>query len=100
MADQPGKGKRVALFATCVNDAMFPQTARAVVTVLERLGCSVDFPPAQTCCGQVFTNSGYWDQSLPLVRNYVAAFAGYDYIVAPSGSCVGSVREQHEMLAR
>ena len=91
---------RVALFATCVNDVMFPDTPKAVVTVLERMGCTVDFPTAQTCCGQIFTNTGYYDAALPAVRAYVRAFEGYDYVIAPSGSCVGSVRHQHPMLAR
>ncbi|MDQ7992909.1 MAG: (Fe-S)-binding protein [Propionicimonas sp.] len=93
-------GPRVALFATCINDMMFPDTPKAVVTVLERLGCTVEFPMAQTCCGQMFTNTGYFDAAVPAVRAYVEAFEGYDYIVAPSGSCAGSVRHQHPMLAR
>ena len=96
---RPGSGLRVALFATCINDTMFPQTPKAVVTLLERLGCTVEFPMAQTCCGQMFTNTGYFDEALPTVRAYVDAFAGYDYVVGPSGSCIGSVREQHPMLA-
>ena len=79
---------------------MFPDTPKAVVTVLERMGCTVDFPMAQTCCGQMFTNTGYYDAAVPAVRAYVEAFEGYDYIVAPSGSCAGSVRHQHPMLAR
>lgn len=91
---------RVALFATCINDMMFPDTPKAVVTVLERMGCTVEFPMAQTCCGQMFTNTGYYDSAVPAVRSYVKAFEGYDYIVAPSGSCAGSVRHQHPMLAR
>ena len=94
------KGPRVALFATCVNDMMFAETPKAVVKVLERLGCTVEFPMAQTCCGQMFTNTGYYDAAIPAVRAYVDAFEGYDYIVAPSGSCTGSVRHQHPMLAR
>ncbi len=69
------------------------------MTVLERLGCTVEFPLEQTCCGQMFTNTGYFDAAIPDVRNYVKAFAGYDYIVGPSGSCVGAVRHQHPMLA-
>lgn len=90
----------VALFATCVNDAMFPGTPRAVLTVLERLGCTVDFPMAQTCCGQMFTNTGYPDEAVGAVRAYVEAFEAYAHVVAPSGSCVGSVREQHVLVAR
>ena len=89
----------VALFATCFNDLMWPETPKAVVRLLRRLGCAVDFPLAQTCCGQMFTNTGYFKEALPSVRNYVEAFAGYDAIVAPSGSCVGSVRHQHRDIA-
>jgi L-lactate dehydrogenase complex protein LldE len=93
------QGLTVALFATCINDVMFPGTPKAVVSVLERLGCRVEFPLEQTCCGQMFTNTGYFDAAVPSVRNYVKAFSGYDYIVGPSGSCIGAVRHQHPMLA-
>ena len=96
----PGSGKTVALFATCINDTMKPSIPIATVTVLERLGCRVVYPPRQTCCGQIMTNTGYWKEALPTVRNYVSSFGDYDYVVGPSGSCVGSVRHQHEMLAR
>ncbi len=89
----------VALFATCINDTMFPQTPKAVVRLLERLGCRVEFPLQQTCCGQMFTNTGYFHEAMPSVRNYVDTFEAYDYVVGPSGSCVGSVRDQHPMLA-
>jgi len=91
---------RVALFATCFNDTMWPEAPRATVTLLERLGCTVEFPRAQTCCGQMFTNTGYADEATPLVRAFVDVFDDYEYVVAPSGSCVGSVREQHPWLAR
>ena len=89
----------VALFATCINDLMFPETPKAVVRLLERLGCTVDFPLSQTCCGQPFTNTGYFKEAMPSVRNFVETFEPYDYVVGPSGSCVGSVRDQHPMLA-
>ncbi|MFT4225680.1 (Fe-S)-binding protein [Micropruina sp.] len=89
----------VALFATCINDTMFPETPKAVVRLLERLGCRVDFPLQQTCCGQMFTNTGYFHEAMPSVRNFVDTFERYDYVVGPSGSCVGSVRDQHPMLA-
>ncbi|MDR1807487.1 MAG: (Fe-S)-binding protein [Propionibacteriaceae bacterium] len=89
----------VALFATCINDVMFPDTPKATVLLLERLGCRVEFPEAQSCCGQMFTNTGYYKEALGSVRSFVTAFAGYDYIVSPSPSCLGSVREQHPMLA-
>ncbi len=89
----------VALFATCINDTMFPETPKAVVALLERLGCRVEFPLQQTCCGQMFTNTGYFREAMPSVRNFVDTFERYDYVVGPSGSCVGSVRDQHPMLA-
>jgi L-lactate dehydrogenase complex protein LldE len=91
---------RVALFATCFNDTMFPEAPKATVRLLERLGVEVDFPMAQTCCGQMFTNTGYADEAIPLVRSFVEVFGDYDAVVAPSGSCVGSVREQYAGLAR
>ena len=78
---------------------MWPETPKAVVTLLERLGVEVEFPVAQTCCGQMFTNTGYADEAIPLVRSFVDTFGAYDAIVAPSGSCTGSVREQHPWLA-
>jgi L-lactate dehydrogenase complex protein LldE len=89
---------RVALFTTCLIDALFPDAGRATVRVLERLGQPVEFPLEQTCCGQMHTNSGYYE--VGLVRRYVAVFGGYDAVVVPSGSCAGSIRHQHPMLAR
>ncbi|WP_367650695.1 (Fe-S)-binding protein [Nocardioides sp. zg-1308] len=90
---------RVALQVTCVNDAMFPDTGKAVVRLLRRLGVDVDFPSAQTCCGQPMVNTGYLDEAVPVVRAFVDAFAGYDAIVTPSGSCAGSARHQHSIVA-
>lgn len=95
----PGTGITVALFATCINDTMKPSIPIATVKLLERLGCTVAYPSKQTCCGQIMTNTGYFKEALPTVRNYVESFGEYDYIVGPSGSCVGSVRDQHAMLA-
>jgi Fe-S oxidoreductase len=91
---------RVALMVTCVNDAMFPDTGRAVVTLLRRLGVDVDFPEAQTCCAQPMVNTGYLDEAVPVVRTFVDAFEGYDAVVTPSGSCAGSARHQHTLVAR
>ncbi len=91
---------KVALFVTCLVDGVFPSVGQATVTLLRRLGCEVEVPLAQTCCGQMHVNTGYPDQALPLVRRHVDAFAGYDAVVAPSGSCVGSVRHQHADVAR
>ncbi|MFF5244679.1 heterodisulfide reductase-related iron-sulfur binding cluster [Streptosporangium sp. NPDC000095] len=91
---------RVALFVTCVNDTLFPGTGRAVVTLLRRLGCDVDFPSAQTCCGQMHVNTGYPEEGRRLARHFVDVFAPYDAVVAPSGSCAAMVREQYPRLAR
>ncbi len=85
---------------TCVNDAMFPAAGQATVTLLRRLGVDVEFPAQQACCGQPMVNTGYLDEAVPVVRNCVAAFEGYDAVVVPSGSCAGSVRHQHSMVAR
>jgi L-lactate dehydrogenase complex protein LldE len=91
---------RVALLVTCVNDAMFPETGKAVVSLLRRLGVGVQFPSAQTCCAQPMVNAGYLDEAVPVLRTYLAAFEGYDAVVTPSGSCAGSVRHQHRLIAR
>ncbi|MEV4712650.1 (Fe-S)-binding protein [Micromonospora sp. NPDC049374] len=91
---------RIALFVTCLADTLFPEAAKATVRLLERLGHEVVFPPGQTCCGQMHVNTGYQAQAVPLVRRHVRVFDPYDVIVAPSGSCVGSVRHQHVTVAR
>ena len=91
---------RVALFVTCLADTLFPDVGRATVRLLERLGHQVEFPQAQTCCGQMHVNTGYQRDALPLVRHYAEVFGGYEAIVVPSGSCTGSVRHQHAMVAR
>ncbi|MDX6244320.1 MAG: L-lactate dehydrogenase complex protein LldE [Frankiales bacterium] len=91
---------RIALFATCLVDTLFPDVGRATVTLLERLGHQVEFPLEQTCCGQMHVNTGYQREALPLVRRYVETFEPYEAVVAPSGSCVGSVRHQHATVAR
>ncbi|WP_229073467.1 (Fe-S)-binding protein [Actinoplanes sp. DH11] len=90
---------RIALFATCLADTLFPEAAKATVLLLERLGHEVVFPSDQTCCGQMHVNTGYQKDALPLVKRYVTVMAPYDVIVAPSGSCVGSIRHQHAMVA-
>ena len=91
---------RVALMVTCINDALYPGTGQAVVTLLRRLGVDVEFPASQTCCAQPMVNTGYLDEAVPVVRNFVDTFAGYDAIVTPSGSCAGCARHQHSIVAR
>jgi L-lactate dehydrogenase complex protein LldE len=91
---------RVALMVTCINDALYPETGKAVVRLLRRLGVDVEFPAGQTCCGQPMVNTGYLDEAVPVVRAFVSAFEGYDAVVMPSGSCAGSARHQHSIVAR
>jgi L-lactate dehydrogenase complex protein LldE len=90
---------KIALFATCLVDGLFPDVGKATLGLLRRLGYDPDLPLQQTCCGQMHVNSGYPREALPLVRNYVETFADYDAVVAPSGSCVGAIRHQHADLA-
>jgi L-lactate dehydrogenase complex protein LldE len=90
---------RVALFVTCFNDTLFPSTGRAVVELLERLGCEVTFPEAQTCCGQMHANTGYQLEAVPLVRRFARVFADEELVVSPSASCVAMVRDQYPRLA-
>ncbi|MEO7058681.1 MAG: (Fe-S)-binding protein [Lapillicoccus sp.] len=85
---------------TCINDTMFPETGKAVVRLLRRLGVEVDFPESQTCCAQPMINTGYLDEAVPVVRQFARAFDGYDAIVTPSGSCAGCARQQHGLIAR
>ncbi|GAA1739961.1 (Fe-S)-binding protein [Luedemannella helvata] len=89
---------RVALFVTCLNDTLFPQAGRATVAVLERLGVEVDFPAAQTCCGQMHFNSGYRAACVPLVRGFADTFCGYEAVVTPSASCASMVRHYHRVV--
>ena len=85
---------RVALFVTCFNDTLFPHTGRAVVELLERLGCEVEFPLEQTCCGQMHVNSGYEHEAGGLLARFERVFSSYEFVVSPSASCVAHVRHQ------
>ncbi len=90
---------RVSLFITCLADTLFPQTGRAIVRLLERLGAEVDFPSEQTCCGQMHFNTGYAEATLPMLRHFVRTFADSEVVVSPSASCVAMVRENYGRLA-
>ncbi len=90
---------RVALFITCFNDTLFPNVGIATTHLLERLGHTVDFPEAQTCCGQMHFNTGYQRETIPLVRHFVEVFGTAEAIVAPSASCVGMVRDLYSKAA-
>ena len=83
----PGADKRVQLMATCMCDAFYADAAKATVEVLEYLGCQIEFPEGQTCCGQPAFNGGDWDSSRKVVRHTVKTFAGDLPVVIPSGSC-------------
>ncbi|HTB64273.1 MAG TPA: (Fe-S)-binding protein, partial [Opitutales bacterium] len=80
-------GQRVQMLATCLCDAFFDDAARATVMVLEHLGCTVEFPEAQTCCGQPAFNAGDWPSSRRVVRHTVKVFSGELPVVVPSASC-------------
>ncbi len=90
---------RIGLFVTCLTDTLFPDTGKAVVTLLERLGHQVEFPMAQSCCGQMHFNTGYRAEAAPMARGFTAAFGGYEAVVTPSASCAAMVREYHPVLA-
>ncbi|MGW1076291.1 (Fe-S)-binding protein [Streptomyces sp. NPDC002537] len=90
---------RISLFVTCVNDTVFPNAGRATVTLLERLGHIVDFPAAQTCCGQMHLNSGFPADARALARKFVKDFTGAEAIVVPSGSCATVIRKHYPELA-
>ena len=90
---------RITLFVTCLTDTLAPQTGIAVVRLLERLGHTVEFPRAQTCCGQMHLNTGYRREARELARRFVRVFADAEVVVAPSASCVGTVRDSYADLA-
>ncbi|HVJ55513.1 MAG TPA: (Fe-S)-binding protein [Aliidongia sp.] len=89
---------RVGLFVTCLVDMMRPSIGFAAVKLLERAGCDVEVPPTQTCCGQPAYNSGDRADTKAIARNVIDAFEGFDYVVAPSGSCAGMIREHYPHL--
>ncbi len=89
---------KVALFITCLTDSFYPQVGQAVVEVLRRCGCEVDFPRGQTCCGQPMFNNGYHAEAADLARRMIDLFDDHTYIVTPSGSCCAMVREQYPKL--
>lgn len=88
----------VSLMITCLGDALFPDVGVATVRLLRRLGVTVDFPQAQTCCGQPHFNSGYHDHARDLAKHTIEAFAGNRLVVAPSGSCAAMVKLEYPEL--
>jgi len=82
---------RVSIFVTCIVDQVFPKVGLAMAEVLEHAGYEVDFPRAQTCCGQPAFNSGYRDEARQVARHFLDVFQGAEYIVVPSGSCAAMI---------
>jgi L-lactate dehydrogenase complex protein LldE len=94
----PETSPRVGLFVTCLVDLFRPSVGFAAVKLLEDAGCTVEVPEAQTCCGQPAFNSGDRADAAAIARNVIAAFRGYDYVVAPSGSCGGMIVKHYPEL--
>ena len=90
---------RISLFITCYNDTLFPETGKSVVALLERLGHQVDFPLAQTCCGQMHYNTGYQEEAMPLMRRFVEIFKDAEVVCIPSSSCVAMIRDHYPKMA-
>ncbi len=89
---------RASLFITCYNDTLFPETGRAVVRLLERLGVDLDFLPAQTCCGQMHANTGFRAEAFSQARRFVQLYRDEECVVIPSSSCVAMIRDQYSGL--
>jgi L-lactate dehydrogenase complex protein LldE len=89
---------KVQLFIPCFVDQLYPQTAFNMVKVLEKATCEVHYNTNQTCCGQPAFNAGFWDESRAICSKFLKDFEGADYIVAPSASCVGFVRNYYSKL--
>jgi L-lactate dehydrogenase complex protein LldE len=87
---------RVGLFIPCYVDQLYPRVGLATVSLLEKVGCTVEFPSQQTCCGQPMANTGCTEETRPLAERFLAIFGEFDYVVAPSGSCVAMVRHHYE----
>ena len=89
---------RASLFITCYNDTLFPETGRAVVRLLERLGVELDFHPKQTCCGQMHANTGFRGEAFCQAKRFVRMYQDAETVVIPSSSCVAMIRDQYPGL--
>lgn len=90
---------KVSLFITCLGDVFAPDIGKHTVEILEKAGCEVDFPVSQTCCGQPAYNSGYLNETKKVMKQMINAFKNSDYVVGPSGSCVGMLKEYATIFA-
>ena len=95
-----GKGRRVGFFVTCLVDLFRPSVGFSAIALLEKAGCTVEVPEAQSCCGQPAYNAGDRENARALARQVIRVFEGYDYIVAPSGSCIGTIRVHYPDLLK
>ena len=100
MDRRSSRTRRVGLFVTCLVDLFRPTVGFAAVKLLRAAGCAVEVPTVQTCCGQPAYNSGARSQAQAIARQVVAAFEGFDWVVAPSGSCAGMLRRHYPDLLR
>ncbi|RZK43244.1 MAG: (Fe-S)-binding protein [Pedobacter sp.] len=89
---------KVELFVPCFVDQLYPETAFNTVKLLEKSGCEVSYNSKQTCCGQPAYNAGYWEQAKEIGNKFLTDFSSADYIVAPSASCVGMVKNGYNDL--
>jgi L-lactate dehydrogenase complex protein LldE len=89
---------KVQLFIPCFVDQLYPQTAFNMVKVLEKAGCEIVYNTNQTCCGQPAFNAGFWDEAREVCTKFLKDFNNADYIIAPSASCVGFVRNYYSKL--
>jgi len=88
----------IGLFIPCYIDQFYPQAGVATLRLLEKFGCRVEYPAEQTCCGQPMANSGCEKEAIPTYLHFVETFQKYDFIVAPSGSCVYQVRKHYDCI--
>jgi L-lactate dehydrogenase complex protein LldE len=89
---------QIGLFIPCYVDQFYPQVGVATLQLLEKLGCKVDYPMQQTCCGQPMANSGCERDAIPTYQHFIKTFQSYDYIVCPSGSCTYHVRKHYDII--
>lgn len=89
---------RTSLFITCYNDTLYPETGRAVVRLLERLGVQLEFNPGQTCCGQMHANTGFRGEAFSQAKRFVRLYQNAESVVVPSSSCVAMIRDQYPGL--
>lgn len=92
------RGQRIGLFVTCLVDTMRPSVGFAAVKLLEQAGYKVEVPPTQTCCGQPNYNSGDNASTVTVARSVIETFSGFDYVVSPSGSCAGMIKDHYVTL--